>query len=283
MKKKKLSKIIICTLLAATVSELYIPTEYTFAETENKYEETIDFNTNNNSYTGKSNFVMVSNSLDNFEYTYDKNGKSYKVKEKINETFDEGETRVYEKKESGDYELVSTIFLTRTDDSIKQKIIENDNITYQEDKLSDIIDVKFEVVDSNKIISEKYKPNSIRASSSLTGWQYCTSIFSSTKFPRYSMTSVTATICGLLGYAFAGPVVAGVVSGVSALAGIIISDEIPLVYYGQDVYHKNIIGTDPPLPRAEKTITWFYSDSRRKYEIGDENPIIFENYAEGWS
>lgn len=82
MKSKKIKKIIAIALIAATTIEV-IPTTKVFAATK---ETNLTINKNDINVlsedfcTGKSNFVLLDDSLDNMEYTYDKNGNSYPTK-----------------------------------------------------------------------------------------------------------------------------------------------------------------------------------------------------------
>ncbi|HHW04170.1 MAG TPA: hypothetical protein GXX35_15445, partial [Thermoanaerobacterales bacterium] len=77
-----------------------------------------------------------------------------------------------------------------------------------------------------------------------------------------------------------GPAAAGTLAGIQTIAEIIILESIPTVYYRKYVYYKYIIGTDPPLPRAEKCYTYFYRDSERTDLIGS---TVDEYYVPGRS
>jgi hypothetical protein len=110
----------------------------------------------------------------------------------------------------------------------------------------------------------------------LTDWQYSTPQFGSNKITRYTIVAVTSALGGVL--STLGPVTAGVSAALAGVAGMIVSDEIPIVYYAQDVFYKFLIDTDPPLPRAERTMTTFYSDSGRTQQIGDT--VVYEYYCD---
>lgn len=121
------------------------------------------------------------------------------------------------------------------------------------------------------------------ATTSLTGWQYSRTIFSSTRIKKYTMLFVIGAMAGVIGYTYSITAAsAAAIPGVSGIASSIVSDEIPNVYYGQDIRYKYVLGVPTPLPRAESTTTWFFSDKARQYGLGDKKPIISEYYVPGW-
>ncbi len=286
MKNKKIKKIIAIALIAATTIEV-IPTTKVFAATK---ETNLTINTNDINVlsedfsTGKSNFVLLDDSLDNMEYTYDKNGNSYKAIESLSESLDEGKTEIYQKNETGDYEIVSTTLLNVSDGKIKTKTKDEktNEVKKEEYKLKDLVETK-SVTKLNKLEEDinADQPRVKRSATLLTEWQYTTSIFSSNKIKKYTMTFVIAALAGTIGYFFTTTAAAAAgISGLTAIAEAIISDEMPIVYYGEDVYSKYILGLDPPLRRAERSLTSYYTDKSRKHKIDDT--VVNEYYVTGW-
>lgn len=291
MKQKKISRIIVCALVT-TIFTGSMPLQHTQAfasTTEIENNSTIKIENNQNKLTideltsNKTNVVMLDNSLNHTEYTYEKDGKSYKAVESINNSFDKGSTKIFQKNDNdGSYDLICTTLLNVDNGSIKLKTTAIDGqIVNEEFKLDDLIE--------NFNINKNYDtslltPENINnpRSSSLTSWQFSTEFSSSTKIKRYTTTFVTAALTAVLSYYFGSSAAAqATIAGLGAVVGIVVSDEIPLVYYDQNVFYKYILNTDPPLPRAEKTDTWFFSDYSRNQPLGGK--VSSEYYVPGWS
>jgi len=127
-------------------------------------------------------------------------------------------------------------------------------------------------MDSIKVCPDKM--GTTYSDDELTDWQFSTSSTGSNDISRYTIVAVTAVLGETISSIGAGA--AGVSVALAAVAGMIVSDEMPRVYYYQEVYYKFLIGTDPPLPRAEETVTNFYLDSNRTNQIGDT--VYYEYY-----
>ncbi|MBV4429682.1 hypothetical protein [Clostridium tyrobutyricum] len=284
-------KLIAFTLTSFIASGLVIPSTTAFAATKDNTKVLSTSELNNSKSvvkTGKSNFKVLDSNLSNIEYTYDKDGKSYKVLEKINSQLTDGQSEIYVKNQNGEYELNSKIIttvrdkkVTFTTTDVKGKIVNTDSVDLNELANQGKIDLNnAESTGSKNINTSSAVRVSIAktASSSLTDWKHSKQNFGSNIIARYTIVGVTAVLCGVIG-TLGGAVTAGVVSGLSAVVGMIVSEEIPRVYYGQDVYYKYIKGTY--LPRAERTWTTFYSDSARKHKI--KNTVMYQYYVRGWS
>lgn len=282
MKQKKISKIIVCALVSTIIAgSIPLQNNRVFASTkamENTQQDlTIDELT-----TGKTNVVILDDSLNHTEYTYEKDGQSYKAIETLNDSFTEGSTKIFQKNDDNTYDLICTSLLNVNNDSINLKTTINGQSVTEEFKLEDLVqDFK---ADTNINLENNQKLQLFSAQTSpLTGyWEFSHEYSSSTKIKRYTTTFVTAALTGVLAYYLGSTAAAtAVISGLGGVVGIVVSDEIPLVYYDQNIFYKYALNTDPPLPRAEKTDTWFFSDKARRNSISGK--VTYEYYVPGWA
>lgn len=106
----------------------------------------------------------------------------------------------------------------------------------------------------------------------LTDWEYSTSSTGSNKIERYTVNAVTALLEEIISSRGISATAADTFAG--SVVNQIVSEEIPVIYYYHEVYYRYLIDSDPPLPRAERTVTTFYSG--RNNQIGET--IEYENY-----
>ena len=282
MKQEKISKIIVCALVSTIIAgSIPLQNNQVFASVKsiesNQQDLTIDELT-----TGKTNVVILDANLNHTEYTYEKDGKLYKAIETLNDSFTKGSTKIFQKNNDNTYDLICTSLLSVNDESINLKTTVNGQSVNEEFKLEDLVkDFKTDRT-INLETNQKTQLFSTR-SSSLTGyWDFATEYSSSTRIKRYTTTFVTAALTAVLSYYFGASAAATAgISGLGGVVGQVVSDEIPLVYYDQNVFYKYALNTDPPLPRAEKTDTWFFSDKARKNSISGK--VTCEYYVPGWS
>lgn len=231
--------------------------------------------TNKSGTVSRSNLVMLSTDLNHMKYTYDENGKSYKIIEEFDENLKDIESKVYEKNEQGNYELHSTIETVIEDGIVSVTTNQDGKLTTETQDLNPLIN-------SLKQDSEvkEVTLNLTSEETMLTNWRYTGEVRGSTRFPRYTIAGITATLGTFVAAAVAGPLSQATIAGLTTVATIVFTDLIPLVYFQQSVYYKYILNTNPPLPRAEMTNTYFYLDSARTDQIG--KMVSHEYYVRGW-
>lgn len=116
--------------------------------------------------------------------------------------------------------------------------------------------------------------------SSLTTWKYSSTIYGNSNF-----SSLTKTIIiGGISQAVSSKIKSGFISGIASTAITLLASQVlglnrSTIYYKKVYYYKFIIGTS--WPRAEKSVTTYYSDSARTKQIG--SPITNEYYVPGWN
>lgn len=267
MMNSKTLKFVALTLILATATS-FTPA-VTFAATNNNTKvvnKSIDVKK-----SGKSNFKIWDKNLAHVMYTYDEDGKSYKVVESMDSKLTNGNSKIYVKNiETGDYELDSTLTTTVGNGkvTIKTTDVKTNNTT------TDSLDLSAKNLNKMKqqggIHLDYREPDE-----NLTDWEYSAPFFGSSRIKRYTLIAVTGVIAGVIG-SLGTPISGGASGAIGAVAGAIVADEIPLVFWGQDVFYKYIIGTS--TPGAERSLTTFYSDSGRNNQIGDT--IVNEYYSD---
>lgn len=276
MKRKKIFKIIVCTLISTIISgSLPLQNNFkVFASEQNTLSENETLSIEELT-TEKTDVVILDNNLQHTEYTYKKDGKSYKAIETLNDSFTKGETKIYEKSIDGNYNLICTSQLNVTEDSINLKTTNKDgSIENEQFEIKDLIQ-NFNI-NNNNLRSFNTKSGQLT-----TSWKFYDVYCSLTKIKRYTTAFVTSALTSVLSYYFgASAAKVASISGLGTIVGVIVGDEIPLVYYNQNIYYKYALNTNPPLPRAEKTDTWFFSDYKRNIPIGKK--VSYEYYVPGW-
>jgi hypothetical protein len=214
---------------------------------------------------GKQNLTIINNDLQNMIYTYDKDGCSYKVEEKFNEDLTNGYSTVYVLNDKNKYEIEETIKTTNENGIVK--VIYNSN-NGTETQALDLNEVK-----------AKMKTNSSQGISlnSISDWTYNGTFNSSTRIARMTVSGVATVLAGIIGGTIKGKLGAQVSATITSVAITFVTDELPLLFYTQEVYCKWADGTYIKI--AERVNTSVYSDSGRRSLV---ESFEVENWIDNW-
>lgn len=241
MKKKLKGIALMCSLiLGITLTSNTVPAH---AETINE----------------KTNFKILINESEKVIYTYEENGKSYRVEENIDSKNSKVDSIIYEINKN---ELIpiSTIKTSLDNNNLIVKTTKKNKTTME------IVDLNSEIQINNNMdtmISPRlHEPG---AGSGSTNWQYWGTIKSSTAIVKYTIGAVKVAIQAIVASKSTTPVQAAAVAACGYIAGVIIESRIPTVYYTKEFYNSYYVGSN--LLSGEKVISTFYSDSARKNKI----------------
>jgi len=272
MKSKKILNVIALGLISAVGVGLITPTTPAFAA--NQPSEIAIANKTNDSEVGnrRTNVKFIKDNSDNsgdLEYTYDQNGKSYKVVEKFTEDFSSGTSNIYEKNSGNNYDLISVINTTSNEKNISLKTLD----VKTNNTKTEVVDISNDTTDKNS----KLRNNLQSSSSDLTDWQAGGIFYYNFKVVNWTVGAISALIFKNLSK-LGGPLAGSTGTLLAYISGIIIAENIPKVYEKVREYYKFINGTS--LPRAESSYTIVYTDSSCTKQIGDGIP--FEYYVDGY-
>lgn len=235
----------------------------------------------------RENINIISSDLDNLVYTYMENGKEFKVVESLNENLTEVNSEVFVKNEKGNYELQSEIeatvnngemtIATTTENKDSVEVLELSSVVNStpsinlKNELSQKINPLGTIAEN--VSNDKIQPFGIIEENGLTEWRYAGVLTGSNYVLKLTLGAIVAVLASVAIPAMA--VAAGVSISATAkvaisyVANSIFSNSFATVYYRQTTYYKYLIGTNPLLPRAEKTYTTVYSNSARTQQISD--------------
>lgn len=171
-------------------------------------------------------FINISENGD-VEYTYQENGKEYKVKEYANIDLTEVTTYIYELDEDNDYRLISN-YVT--------------NVKVKGDTIEIVKTDEKNVVATEKIlindIVESNNGSKVNTRAVTNGWVHIYNYSGSVKFAKYTLSVVIAILGGALaGLSGNTWVTTGAIGGVSQIAQIIVEERIPYAYIKQEGHY----------------------------------------------
>ncbi|MCC0686179.1 hypothetical protein [Clostridioides sp. ZZV14-6345] len=244
MKLKKINKLLALSIVTAVVINPFgsIANAMSSNEVGNQYES-----------IEKANFKILSDDLDNIIYTYDEQGTSYRVEEKVANDFSSVKSTIYEKNNKNEYVISSKLETTISDNEVTLKTQEDNNITTEVVPLSDLITVNGEPTYDDSMAKNR------------DTWTYNQTLKTSSKFLTYTLGAITAVITTAVSFKLGegGKLLA---AAISSVAQKVISDNIKQVYYKKDFYYTYYQNTI--LPRGEKVISKAYKNSGRTQQIG---------------
>ncbi|MDW2796100.1 hypothetical protein RZO55_00675 [Clostridium boliviensis] len=209
-------------------------------------------------------------------YTYESNNDKYKVIENASDNFEKVNTTIYVENTEGVFVKYATQTLTINNFTSTLSTNENGYVTTEKQDLSSV--KKSELLNNNFI-------SSALASGSYQGykvsnWKQISTTNSSTRITNYSATAVFAIIAYIAADGATEGLSGAVVAAISAVAGKIIDEAIPIVYYRQIYSEKKLI--NPPLALrnfvvGSKWLTYFYSDKSHSQFIRSVTDIVYAN------
>lgn len=199
--------------------------------------------------------IKPNSTLQDMEYTYVDNGKTYKVIEKANAELTYVNSQVYTKNATGEYTLEYTTETEVGEDGILVTKHENGKTTQNSIDLKPIKASSIEYKNTEGIKSNSEPP--------ISPWELHDTVTYSYRIYTYTLTAVVAVVAGVA--AVTGN---AVVAGLAYIVDKIIDDRIPRVWYTQLWYCK--WKKWPVLWEivAERNITHHFSDSNRNNLIG---------------
>ncbi|WP_160692546.1 hypothetical protein [Clostridium sp. C2-6-12] len=190
MKSNKLLNAIAIGLISTVGVGLITPITPAFAANKQTEITSSSETSDNNVANKKTNVKIIKNDSCNIEYTYDQNGKSYKVAESFTEDFSSGTSNIYEKNSKDDYDLISVIKTTSTEKDMTFKTL---NVKTNKTKSET---VKLENRVDDKIINSNLTTGLRSNSSELTDWQFSGYFYYNLKIMNWTAGAISALLLG---------------------------------------------------------------------------------------
>lgn len=232
----------IALFLITTLSSIIIP-KTVFAKTD------LDLKKIDN----KSNFNFINIEPNNTEYTYEENGKQYKVIEKSNKEFNNINTEIFVKNQNNEYISIkkynTTIYIDKNNNI---KITKNEN-GKQKTNIMKIEETP--IIKPRAIIGPEAGPGTWEVVRRYNGNEYFTNF-------TYSVIVgiLISIVSGGLGLGHVASSIVGVI------AGNIVNKRIPSVYFKRTVSYYRI-KSNRMVTKVE-SYNQFYQDKSYRYYIG---------------
>lgn len=206
------------------------------------------------------NVEILSNSFENYVYTYSEGDKNYKVIEHANEDLTYVKSEIYVENSFGVFVLESSAVTEAIDNKIITEKKYDSKIT------KDVIDLDSMV---NPVLSadDTSAKNILRGPiDDYSDWTYWATQQYSYRITTYTLVSVTAIVAYVANY-FGAPGAA--VAGIAGVVAYIIDDQTERVWYTVEIYYKYLLMDGGYRYKvAEKAKEWHYSDENRSQFIG---------------
>ncbi len=207
-------------------------------------------------------------------YTYESNNDTYKVIENADDNFEKVNTTIYVENTEGVFVKYATQTLTINNFTSTLTTNENGYVTTEQ---QDLLPAKKS--QNNNFISSALAAGSYQGYK-VSNWKQMSTTNSSTRITNYSATAVFAVIAYIAADGATDGLSGAVVAAISAVAGKIIDEAIPIVYYRQIYSEKKLV--NPPLSLrnfvvGSKWLTYFYSDKAHSQFIRSVTDIVYAN------
>lgn len=207
-------------------------------------------------------------------YTYESNNDTYKVIENADDNFEKVNTTIYVENTEGVFVKYATQTLTINNFTSTLTTNENGYVTTEQ---QDLLPTKKS--QNNNFISSALAAGSYQGYK-VSNWKQMSTTNSSTRITNYSATAVFAVIAYIAADGATDGLSGAVVAAISAVAGKIIDEAIPIVYYRQIYSEKKLV--NPPLSLrnfvvGSKWLTYFYSDKAHSQFIRSVTDIVYAN------
>lgn len=240
MKKIRFIKVFVLTLITAITFTMINPLAHTYAESNTKKED----------------LIIVNSDRENFIYTYIENGVEYKVKENSTEDYKYIESEIYSKVKGENYELVEMRTFNMDDDYATQiiKNVKTGSVETEKVQVSNLISVENTTKISKNDISTRKDPEA-------PVWKYSQTLKTSTRIAKFTLSAVVSIVTTGVAYYFAGPIGTPGANVINGIAQMIISENIPNIWFTHVYYLTFKPGTNFIL--GEKKVTSVYKNSAR--------------------
>ncbi len=232
----------------------------------------------------KNNYTYIKGTLGdtNVIYTYTSGDKLFKVIETASDNFDAVDSTIYVR-DNDKFIEYATQKLTVEDDVITITINENGLLT------TDTIMIRQKENTTENLPINQAPLNTVYSNPSWNGmpvslWIYYGAYTGSSDVIRYTSAAVLAMLTTIVAsfFGISGEVV---VAGISAVAGVIIQDQTPRIWWRDHVYYQTCIPPEDWMFRmkvAEYTHAYIYSDSSMSVSsfIGDYYHYYYDSLYE---
>lgn len=238
----------------------------------------------------KNNLVILNDDLENYVYTYEENGISFKAIEHISSDLKHVDGEIYQKDKNGNYKLYSTLITDVKDGIVTTKTnnLKNHTITIEKMDLTPIIErvekeseAEIDFADIESEVKTVKISSDIGTSdySDLGPWEHHTTDYGKKgELLKVSLGTLITVIGALCLGSLSSILAKAALAGVQYIANYIVNHSISTVYYKKVWYFKYIKGTK--FPRAEKVNTTFYKNKDRTKQIGDT--VVQTYYVSGY-
>lgn len=240
--KKFLSILLTVTIMCSTIF-----TKTVFANTESNLK--ID---------NKVNFNFISTEPDNTEYTYEEDGKQYKVLETSNENFDNIHTEIFIKNSNNEYILTEeydTVISINKDNNIEITKIENGKQTT--DSL-----VKEETFSNESTLNSRLSRGIIRPDGR-GSWETVSTYQGSEHFTNFTYSVIVGILVSIVSAGLGLGAISSAIVG--TVASAILNERIPSVYFKRTVSYFREPSNMVTIVKSHNN---FYYDSSYRYYIG---------------
>ncbi|MEK4876945.1 MULTISPECIES: hypothetical protein [Paenibacillus] len=228
---------------------------------------------NASSKVERTNFQWVVNDdLSNYEYTYEEEGISYRIVESINlETMTDVSSDIYVK-ENGEYVLSSKVSTKLLDDNNVLISTTKDGVITTETIPVESVDSSAPNITEGVNNAASNKISLLAGNTDLTDWTFQTITRGSNIAAKLTVAAIVVVLNHYFPYL--------PVKVITTVSGAYYALGTPTVYWQKQWYYRYTL-TSPPLPRAERVFTYFYTNSSYTDYVYD-SPVMQETYAPGW-
>lgn len=199
-------------------------------------------------------------------YTYESNGKTYKVEENASENFEEVNSTIYVHDKKGEFIELATQNLIIEDSKITQTTDMGGEVTVES---QDISLMESESTDEEGVVLPSRMEIMINATcygEPVGGWGLVGTNRGSTKITNYSVTGVTAAIIYAATASTTKIAKGSLAAAAGAIAMKIIDERLPTVYYTRTYYERKLRNPGRGLGNFIVASNWYtnwYKSSSR--------------------
>lgn len=256
--KRILSFVLICTIISTTFSTKVLAID-------SQKQTDINLSSYSEQYK-KENFELIEDNIYNkVIYTYEENGKKYKVEERASQDLSEVNSQLYVMNALGEYVLeknIKTKFIVeKQNENLKSSTV----IKAELSENGECIDIQYIPLMNDNLNEFEYQDNTIDVKEVPTyKWVYDGFYQGNTKIVRYTVTGVVALLGTIAGVAVGGGFATQVAINVAtAIAYQVVSDNIPLLWWSSNIWRYRMYNGIFWVDVGNKELTYFYSDSNR--------------------
>lgn len=241
--KKILSILLTLTFVSSTIF-----TKTVFASTESILKA-----------DNKTNFKFISTDPDNTEYTYEEDGKQYKVLETSNENLDNIHTEIFVKDSNNEY-----ILIEKYDTVISMNEDNNIEVTKTENGINTTDILTLEETSINEPTVNSNLSRGIIGPDGTGSWEVVRSYQGNEYFTNFTYSVIVGILVSIVAAGLGLGAIASSIVG--TVASAILNERIPTVYFKRTIsYYRE----DNNMVTKVESYNNFYHDSSYRYYIGN--------------